>query len=61
MTSLEKAQEMLDSIGNIVLIRMMERNQTLPDETVKLISLELLFDMERRLRSIAEPKQRTDF
>jgi hypothetical protein len=61
MTSRERSQEMLDSIESLVLIRMMERNQTLPDDVVKIISLELLFEMERLLRGIPVPKPQSDF
>jgi hypothetical protein len=50
MTDREHANAMLQSLEHIVLIRMVERGQSLPDATVKIVALDLMINLERHLR-----------
>lgn len=54
-----KPNAVMKSLEHIALMRMVERNQTLPDATVKIIALDLSIVLERHLRGLTPAIEQT--
>ena len=52
----DSENQVLEAIKHLVLMRLIERNESKPTNDIESIALDMLIVMERRIRGLSEPK-----